>query len=261
MKRCGLLLRCWFYEGGAPVAEFQTLVEQWLDAQKSLYQELISKRKADYLKKKWPWTEKAVSEFSTRLTEIEQLRSSVTTELNFGKAHGKNLLDLANIVFNEAGAASAKGKVAIAYAWINRTRGTMREPKSTSEVSHYVTLSERWDALDDIQRMTFLKNFAICLSVARQRLDDHTPEKSDPTRGATHWVSPISLPAYKSQGGRYERTVGTAVRRGFPVWARSNTDPEVAKMKKQGQVGTTYAEITVSGVDPSEFLFYTGVKY
>lgn len=243
------------------VADFQTLVVQWLEAQTLLYQEKIKQRKAEYLKKKWPWTEKAVLDFNNRLTELQALHSSLLTELSFGKAHGKNLLDLANIVFNEAGAASLNGKVAVAYAWLNRTRGVMREPKSASEVSHYVPLLERWNAIDDIGRMTFLKNFATCLSVARQRLGDRAPEKNDPTRGATHWVSPISLPEYKSQKDRYERTVGKAVRRGFPLWARGSSDPAVAAMKKQGQIAATYAELILPGVDQSEFLFYTGVKY
>jgi hypothetical protein len=243
------------------VTEFQKLAMQWLDAQVQLYQEKIQKRKADYLKKKWPWTEQAVADFNNRLTELAALHSSLLTELSFGRAHGTNLLNIANIIFNEAGAASHNGKVAVAYGWLNRTRGAIREPQG-AEVSHYISLLERWKGLkNDVERLTFLQNFTTCLSVARQRLDDSAPTKNDPTKGATHWVSPLRLPLYKSQKDRYARTLGKATNRAFPLWARSPTDPEVEKMKKLGKLSATYDELTLPGIDPTEFLFYVGVKY
>lgn len=239
----------------------QILIMEWLDAQTRLFQEAIEKRKAEYLKKKWAWSGKAVSDFNRRLDELSAIHSSVLTELSAGKAYGNDLLNLTNIVFNEAGSVSKNAKVAVAYAWLNRTRGVMREPKSAAEISHYIPLLERWNGLNDIQRMTFLPNFALCLNAARQRLADGAPTKNDPTRGATHWVSPIALDPYKNQAGRYARTVGKAANRAFPTWARGNSDPEVEKMKKLSQVKPTYAELTVPGVDQTEFLFYVGVNY
>ncbi len=239
----------------------QVLMLEWLDAQVRHFQQAIEKRKAEYLKKKWAWSEKAVSDYNRRLEELSAIHSSLNTELSAGKAYGDDLLNLANIVFNEAGSVSQKAQVAVAYAWLNRTRGSMREPKSAAEVSHYIPLLERWNGLNDTQRMTFLPNFVRCLSAARQRLSDSEPAKNDPTRGATHWVSPIALDQFKNQEGRYSRTVGKAINRAFPTWARSNSDPEVAKMKKLSQVKSTYAELTVAGVDQIEFLFYVGVNY
>lgn len=96
---------------------------------------------------------------------------------------------------------------------------------------------------------------------ARQRLSDDEPAKNDPTGGATHWVSPISLEPFANQKDRYARTVGKATNRAFPTWARSSSDPEVERMKKLGQIKPAYAEITVVGVDQPEFLFYVGVAY
>ena len=239
----------------------QALIMEWLDAQVRLFQEAIEKRKGEYLKKKWAWSEKAVSDFNRRIDELSAIHSSLLTELTAGKAHGNDLLNLANIVFNEAGSVSRNAKVAVAYAWLNRTRGVMREPKFAAEISHYIPLLERWNGLNDIQRMTFLPNFAACLSAARQRLADREPAKNDPTRGATHWVSPIALDPFKNQEGRYARTVGKAANRAFPTWARGNNDPAVEKMKKLSQVKPNYAELTVTGVDQTEFLFYVGVNY
>lgn len=241
--------------------DFQTLIVEWLEAQLGLYQQAIEKRKGDYLKKKWPWTESAVSDFNRRIENLTALHASVLSELTFGKVYGEDLLNLANLIFNEAGTANRSAKVAIAYAWLNRTKGVMREPKNAAEVSYYIPLVERWNGLTDIDRLTFLQNFAICLSAARQRLGDGEATKNDPTQGSTHWVSPISLPGFKGGKGSYQRTVGKAVNRAFPTWARSNSDPELAKMKKNNQVQPTYLELSVVGVDQASFLFYKGVNY
>lgn len=241
--------------------DFQTLVLKWLDEQMTHYQKAIAQRKAYYLKKKWAWSDNAVSDFNRRIKDLEAARSSILIELSSGKAHGQKLLNLANIVFNEAGVKKSAAKLAIAFAWLNRTRGDIREPKNKTEISHYVPLLQRWKKLTDGQRLTFLQNFASCLKAARQRLNDKEPAKNDPTRGATHWVSPAALEHFKKQNGRYARTVGTATNRAFPVWARRNSDPEVAKMKKSGALKENYAELTLPGIDQTDFLFYVGVAY
>lgn len=240
--------------------DFQTTVVEWLDAQMQTYQQAIDRRKGDYLKKKWPWTEAAASDFNRRLEELAAIHSSLLTELAFGKAHGDGLLTLANIVFNEAGVANRAAKVAIAYAWMNRTGGVVREPKG-SEISNYIPLLERWDGLTDIERLTFLPNFSLSMGSARQRLSDGEPSKNDPTRGATHWVSPIALFPFKNEKGYYMRTEGKSANRAFPVWARGPNDPEVEKMKKRSEVRATYAEVAAPGVPRTDFLFYVGVNY
>lgn len=150
--------------------DFQTLVLKWLGEQMTHYQKAIEQRKAEYLKKRWAWSEKAVSDFNRRLEELNAAHSSILTELSFGKAHGQSLLNLANIIFNEAGTQNRAAKLAVAYAWLNRTRGVMREPKNKAEISHYIPLLQRWSKLTDGQRLSFLQNFAPCLGAARQRL-------------------------------------------------------------------------------------------
>ncbi|MFL5349701.1 MAG: hypothetical protein ACJ8AT_33305 [Hyalangium sp.] len=241
--------------------DFQSLVLKWLDGQMKQYQKAIEQRKAEYLKKKWAWSEKAVSDFNRRLEELSAVHSSLLTELSFGKAHGQNLLNLANIIFNEAGTKNRAAKLAVAYAWLNRTKGVMREPKNKAEISHYVPLLQRWNNLTDGQRLSFLQNFAPSLNAARQRLSDKATAKNDPTRGATHWVSPTALDPFKNQDDYYARTLGTATNRAFPVWARGNSDSEVAKMKKSGMLKENYAELTLPGIDQTDFLFYVGVVY
>lgn len=240
--------------------DFQTLAIEWLDSQMQLFQQAIAKRKGDYLKKKWPWTESAASDFNRRLEELTAIHASLLTELTFGKRYGENLLNLANIVFNEAGKASRPAKVAIAYAWLNRTKGVMREPE-LDEISKYRPLLVRWNKLNDTERMTFLPNFADSLSAARQRLSDPEPTKNDPTQGADHWVSPAGLDAFNVKDtSRYSRTVGSAKNRAFPKWARGVNDPEVVQMKKRRELSENYAELALPGIPQTEFLFYVGVK-
>lgn len=238
--------------------DFQVLAKKWVDDQIKLYERKIEERRAEYRRKKWKWSESAVSDFNRRISELKKARTQVDNELTLGKNLGSSLLILANIVYNEAGTANQKAKVAVAYAWLNRT-GAVREPTG-SEISEYTPLLDRWNDLGDDRRLTFLQNFATSLIAARQRLNEPAPSKKDPAKGATSWVSPISLPVFRNQNGRYARTVGKAKNRAFPNWARSTSDPTVAKMKKRGQLASNYAEITVTGVDQADFLFYVGVK-
>lgn len=134
----------------------QTMMVEWLDAQVRVFQQAIERRKGEYLKKRWAWSEEAVSDFNRRLDELSKLHSVLLTELTFGRAYGEDLLNLANIIFNEAGKVNRAAKIAVAYAWLNRTKGVMREPKTKAEISHYVPLLERWNGLNDVERMTFL---------------------------------------------------------------------------------------------------------
>lgn len=240
--------------------EFLRLIGVWIEAQIQLYQARISERRADYQRRNWQWNEDAVRDFNTRIEELRGLRTLVTNELTLGQAHGDNLTILANIVYNEAGTSNRNAKVAIAYAWLNRTGGTVREPVGNGEISNYQSLLNRWNGLGDIQRLTFLRNFGPSLSAARERLNDASPQGNDPTHGATHWVSPRGLPDFRNQAGRYARTVGTARNKAFPNWARSTTDPAVPQMQQRSQLGQNFAEITVTGVAREEFLFYIGVQ-
>ena len=240
--------------------DFQTTVVEWLDAQMQTYQQAIDRRKGDYLKKKWPWTEAAASDFNRRLEELAAIHSSLLTELAFGKAHGDGLLTLANIVFNEAGVANRAAKVAIAYAWMNRTGGVVREPKGSGDQQ----LHSPARALGRIDRHRAIDLPAELLAqhgFGAPALERGEPSKNDPTRGATHWVSPIALFPFKNEKGYYMRTEGKSANRAFPVWARGPNDPEVEKMKKRSEVRATYAEVAAPGVPRTDFLFYVGVNY
>ncbi|HEX5751772.1 MAG TPA: hypothetical protein VFZ09_36470 [Archangium sp.] len=81
----------------------QALIMEWLDAQVRLFQEAIEKRKGEYLKKKWAWSEKAVSDFNRRIDEISAIHSSILT---VGHTHGKHLL-----VAHRARGVGADGRV------------------------------------------------------------------------------------------------------------------------------------------------------
>jgi hypothetical protein len=235
-----------------------TLFTQWIDAQIQHYLNAIAQRRADYQKKNWRWNEDAVRDFNVRISALRILRPVLVAASSLARRHGDGLLTLANIVYNEAGPSNLNAKKAVAYAWLNRA-GTVREPTG-AEISEYRPLRERWEALADSERLSFLSNFVDCIREAGARLNDPTPANNDPTRGATHWVSPRGLPVFTNQKDRYARTVDTATNRAFPKWARSMTDPEVSRMQKRGQLGPNYAELTVLGVERSYFLFYTDVR-
>jgi hypothetical protein len=239
--------------------DFLTLVTQWIDAQIAHYESRIAQRRENYRERNWRWTDDAVRDFINRIAELRTLRDGMVNAITLNRAHGNNLLILANIVHNEAGVYGLNAKVAVAYAWLNRTGNNVREPVG-AEISEYVPLLTRWNNLGDEQRLTFLRHFPGSVAAARQRLVDQTPGRNDPTNGATHWVSPLGLPDFNNQRGRYSRTLGRARNRAFPNWARAATDPQVAQMQRRGQLGTNYAEITVAGVAQDEFLFYTGVR-
>ena len=243
---------------------FPALVKTWISEQIQSCKNLIEQRKADYQRKNWKWSEDATKDFNTRIDELNALSNRLDTEFFLGKSQLGDVLTLANIVYNEAGIANQKAKAAIAYAWLNRA-GVMREVRKNEngryvEISHYQPLLKRWEKLDDLKRLLFLRDYSASLTAARQRLFDNTPAEHDPTQGATHWVSPIGLDPFNGQKDRYSRTVGRARNRAFPLWARSPDDPMAAKMKKAGKLGENHAELSVSGVDKADFLFYIGVK-
>lgn len=197
----------------------------------------------------------------TKIAELTKLRADLVAGLDAGAAHGKDLLTLANVVVNEAGSTSQASKLGVAYAYLNLTGGAVREPRG-AEVSEYLTLNDRWAKLSGAsERETFLKQFVGSLQAARERLDAPTPATTDPTGGATHWVSAIGLPQFSGQAGRYSRTEGRAANRAFPNWA---IDPgnatAIANARTKGWITPTYGERSIPGVPREEFLFYTGVR-
>ena len=196
------------------------------------------------------------------ITNYENRRASFTRELRQGASHGDALVNLANVVYNEANVQSGSAKEAVAYAWMNRVGGTFREPIG-AEISHYRTVNTRWQQLKTNDRPYFIDGYIKSLSAANQRLDDSNPSKNDPTQGATHWVSAGGLPDFNpSRHGvnRYIRTIGGVIDKAFPNWARATSDPEVKRMQQLGQLEANYQEVQVPGVKPETFLFYVGVR-
>lgn len=125
-----------------------------------------------------------------------------------------NSLILANIIANEANAFSMKAKEAVAYAWLNRTGGTVREPTTASEISHYKKLGSRLEdeKLKGSAGLGWLLDFKDSVTAAEKRLADTVPTTNDPTKGATHWVSP-DAPGMKK---RYPPD-------GIPAWGKRMT--------------------------------------
>lgn len=242
-----------------PVIELLGVLTAWIDAQIRYWQGRIAARQAEYARRNWRFTNAAVSEFQNRINVLAWARNDLTNELLSSQTLGESVLALANVVYNEAGAYSDAARIAVAYAWLNRTGGRVREP-SGQEISHYAPLGTRWAGLNDTGRLEFVQRFGASVRAARQRLLATNPAQTDPTSGATHWVSPLGLPGYSRQAGRYARTVGSARNRAFPVWARAGTDPEVPRMQRAGQLATDYLELTASGVPAEYFLFYRGVR-
>jgi len=200
--------------------------------------------------------------FSTYLAKINWCKENQTlfNKLVKKNEHGDDLFTLANVVVNEAGTSNNKAKEAIAYAYLNRTGGQVREPKK-NEISHYKILNARFAGIDTTGRYTFVPNFIKSLEAANKRLSD-PDKKDDPTKGATHWVSPSGLKKKRSDcfGDYYWR--GGEYNKCFPIWARDKDDPEVQRYFKMGlHFNPGYKELSVPHVDSDDFLFYIGVKY
>lgn len=242
-----------------PVVEFYNAVTTWTQQQIQHWQRQIDATRAEYARRDWRFTEEAVRHFRAQITLLTDAHATIDFELGQIYTLGARGLTLANIVYNEAGTYSDAARLAVAYAWLNRTGGAVREPTG-QEISHYAPLMTRWGNLNDTARTEFVQRFDASLRAARQRLLAPNPAQTDPTGGATHWVSPHGLPAYARQRGRYARTVGTARNRAFPLWARANNDRAVPAMQRAGQLAANYQEITATGVPAEDFLFYRGVR-
>jgi RHS repeat-associated protein len=194
-----------------------------------------------------------IFELKTQLGNVDDLLKF----FNNHKFSDESLL-LANVVVNEAGTQASKSKEAVAYAYLNRTGGSFREPIG-AEVSHYVKLQDRLSKLNtDSEKNFFLKNFKDSVIAADARIADKTPSTNDPTRGSTHWISPDARIFDEKKGGNTHERIINSKTRFVPQWARSNSDPNLSKLKsgKNAILNPDFEEI---GGIPG-FLFYKGVK-
>jgi RHS repeat-associated protein len=252
----------------------EQLMHDWIDEQILKNQQRIESKKEKYTQKNWKFTDKDSADQTKRIEELKALKDKLAEALPSIEADNttsdsitegrKQLLTLANIIYNEAGASNEKAKEAIAYAWMNRTKGLAREPKGKAEISDYVELKKRWSQFSDTDRLKFIENFIKSIEAAAKRIADTDPAAHDPTGGATHWISPKSLEKYNPQKhkDRYKCSVGAAIDRACPKWARNpSTDKEeIKKMIKEGRLSSGYNEISIPGVKKTDFLFYKGVK-
>lgn len=237
---------------------------KWTDSRKKANKKNIEERRALYEDKGWQKVEEddRIRRYTERITELEGYRKDLDAELAKVSKGGSDVLNLANVIYNEAGSSSDAAKRGIAYAWMNRAGGVMREPTG-QEISGYTPLTTRWANLSDTQKLTFIEQFIPSVRIARERLVDKNPATNDPTRGATHWVSPSGLSKFDAKrhsADRYSRTVGAHADRAFPKWARDENSPEAKKLIKAGQAGADYEELTIPGVPETEFLFYRDVR-
>ena len=251
-----------FGGGGALISS----VESWVAGRLGSLQASVERKKQEHKKRNWAWNPVAAKREFETIAKLTIARDEFRKELRAGIAHGIDLLNLANVVRNEAGAQSGPAKKAIAYAWLNRTGGAMRVPTG-QEISHFSSLRSQWSKYNDTEKQTFLEQFVPSIRAARERLDDTNPGANDPTGGATHWVSPEGLEKYNPanmahRAERYSRTYGTAQDRAFPDWARDHRTA-VAQAKARGPsaiFNSDHKEFTVAGVPGTKFLFYTGIK-
>jgi len=254
--------------------DFFTNVKTYIDEQVKIYNDKISDLEAEYKKKNWA-IDKTKGNFKNYLDRITLLDGykekieSIETEAKSKGAHGDDLLTLMNIVHNEAANYGDKAKLAVAYAYLNRIKymgdGNIREPENDQEISHYSELNDRWKGFTTTaEKLEFLKNIKDSFDAAKTRFD--ADGKTDPTKGATHWVSPIGLESASGsddkKSGYYPRNYPGVGWKFFPNWARSN-DWVKENPKEAGKWFNVseYEEITAAGVDGKEFLFYKGVKY
>jgi hypothetical protein len=253
-------------------------MREWIEQRIRHWNRRIDQRTRDYAARGWRLAPSDLADFNRRIRQLETLRDDLDDALPplpppqlaasnpllglWLTGRLDDVLRLANVVVNEAGVSNPAAKQAVAYAYLNRTGGVVREPTG-AEISGYRDLPTRWAGLNDTQRLTLLENFIPSVRAARARLEDLQPATTDPTGGATHWVSPIGLSVYNAAvhgTSRYSRTVGSAHNRAFPTWARDPSSAEVTAMQAAGQLDADYDEIQVAGVPREQFLFYRGVR-
>jgi len=233
--------------------------EKFIESEKKLYEGKLKKLRKQYKEKNWKIDE-SKGKFKTyhdRIDKLTNLKTDLTNIKADAAIHGDDLLILANVVYNEAGNFEDSSRKAIAYAYLNRTGGVVREPEG-SEISHYKNLKDRWEGLSKNAKYTFLEAFPDSVASAKTRLEDKTPDKNDPTSGATHWISPAAKVFDKKGGSNtHKRTIDKKVRF-VPEWARSNTDPKLPELKKgkNAILNSNFKEIDTI----PNFLFYIGVK-
>lgn len=232
-------------------------VNTFYDSQIKLYQEKYDKKVAEYKKKNWSQSDgdSPFKNFLQRIKSCKQDKASFNKQVQQNCKHGDKIFTLANVVNNEAGTSNTKAKEAIAYAYLNMTGGTVREPKG-AEISHYEKLNTRFSGMNDSNKYAFLPNFTKSMEAAGKRLSDSNPTANDPTFGADHWVSPSGLGKSPKTGYYLREEYGTY----FPNWARANDDPKTKKYIKDGTFKKTYKEFPINDVDDGDFLFYIGVK-
>jgi RHS repeat-associated protein len=137
-----------------------------------------------------------------RTMQLEDSISRVSDLLKYYETQNfttDNSLLLGNIIYNEAGVHNKASKVAIAYAYLNRTGGNVRRPRG-SEISHFFDLKSRFAQVDRQAkhdkvnpvgaRESFLTNLRASIEAAEIRINEPAAQASDPTQGARHWISP-----------------------------------------------------------------------
>ena len=247
--------------------KFFTQAEKFVDSEITLYENKISNLEKKYKANNWAidMTKGEFKVCADRIIELKEIKKNILEIEHSVKAKGGDaLLTLMNVVHNEAGKYSLDAKKAIAYAYLNRINynggGSIREPESEAEISHYSKLNDRWSGFTTgAEKMAFLRTIKTSFDAAQARFTSNG--KNDPTKGATHWVSPKGLPKKKPNANYYLRTYN-GMKRYFPNWARSNawvkTHPDDAKKYFDT---AKYKEMEASGVEGDYFLFYKGVKY
>lgn len=213
-----------------------------------------------------------------RVTALITARASIISDIQrwttaFGtdadRANTGDVLTLAAVIQSEAATSGPAARLALAYAWLNRTEGVTRGQVGV-ELSHYQPLSRQWADVsgDATASRLFLRSFADSLHAATERL---VAPGTDPTGGATHWVSPRAmqqdLARFSGRAQTREMTrrdlswrtdvpgMGTE-RVPMPAWATPTASPD-----RRYHVVTDYAEGLVPGVPAAEFVFYRGVRY
>ncbi|MDC0747604.1 hypothetical protein [Polyangium mundeleinium] len=219
-------------------------VNQKLDTAIENNQKNYDAKVARYAKENWPHDEN-IANIKARGEALKQRKKDLNDKINECACYGDGLMNLANVVYNEAGSHSMNAKTAVAYAYMNRTQGNPRAPVSASEISHYKSIGTRAQGVNDSNAGLFAKNMTESIEAACRRLRDKDPTKNDPTNGSTHWVSPDALPKSANGCGR-----GFFAKDGrcFPTWTDADYEPNVRE---------TLAE----GVPRGEFIFYRGVRY
>jgi len=154
-------------------------------------------------------TERKIGTLQERYNKLTDLKTNLNQAYTTATSHHaqNNVETLTDVVMNEARSEGKLAMKSIAYAYVNRKGGQVKQPKATGDISYFRSADTRFNSLRDThEKEEYIGNLIDALGVVDERLGDMS-NKNDITQGATHWVSPQHLTTMPSWTAKLQKIV------------------------------------------------------